>query len=201
LHRYIWILFFIASGVCKNAVIDEKELSQVLGMYKAIAKMEVPFHQVKKLKEINLPLSSDGILKVQQPDVIWEIKKPSHLVVFLTPQQIRIESGDGTEKSTQVIHRGDLGQGKESQSLQSLVSWLQMDAHQLSQEYAISRLANQEYLFEPRAKAVSPFEKLQMTLSSKKYVQHLTLFEKSGDSIEISFGEPKIEPKKLNSKN
>jgi outer membrane lipoprotein-sorting protein len=190
-------LLIITAKAASSLMETDPELQNLLSFYKKTERLETNFHQTKKMKGLKMLLNSDGKLVIQKPDqVIWEVQKPARMRAELTQQSIRLETGEGAEKTVQVLDQKSLGERKEAQSLKALKAWLEMDADLLKKDYQVTKLGPSQFLFEPFDKNSSPFEKLEMKISQGKYVQELIISEKSGDQMQISFTAPKVILKK-----
>jgi outer membrane lipoprotein-sorting protein len=202
LRCYILVLVFISSlatsvQAATTAVLQDPELAQLLSFYQSIDRLETSFHQVKRMKQMKMQLKSEGRLKIHRPDEVqWEITKPSHVLAAFDQKTVRLETGEGEQKTVQVLNRNDLSERKEAQALKSLTTWMQMDPVALSQEYEIQKLQPEYYQFTPKQKESSPFEKIELKISQKKFIRELSLFEKSGDTIQITFETPQFQIKK-----
>jgi outer membrane lipoprotein-sorting protein len=188
-----FVIWASTDSLKKNSGINLEEVSD---FYKSIDQLEVGFHQEIKLKDMKSPIKLVGILKVSQPNQIrWEILKPSHLLVNLNEKEIIVENGEGESKTVQVFKRGDMTLNKENKALESMVGWIKMDLNALKKDYGVTQFAVNEFLFVPYSKESSFFQKLKMKVTKNKNIEKITLFEKSGDLIEITFGKPKIKIK------
>lgn len=180
-------------------VVTEKELADSLRMYQSIASLDVTFKQTKILKNLDLQLKSEGRLQIfrTQHRIIWQIFKPSPVVVQLDQKEIRIESGVGKDLQKQVFKISDAPSDKATQSIRSLVTWLNLDATALAEQYSIFALKTKAYRFIPKEKSISPFQGLDMYLAEDGQLNRLVMNELSGDSLDIEFGKPRLtqEPK------
>lgn len=167
--------------------VSVEELKKTLSPYEKIEKLEVPFHQTKTLVEMKIKLESDGRLTLNRAKqtVLWEILKPSPLKVEMTATEIKLTDENGTQTL-----KTDAGPA--AQSLKSLVAWLKLDAEALAKEDDVFLVKPRVYLFKPRDRANSPFESIELTLGEKNHLKSLFMKEKSGDSMQIDFGTPKI---------
>ncbi len=181
----------LVQGAPKKAM-EKAELTSLLAYYQSITKLKARFKERKTLKDLSYPLLSEGLLTVQRPDrVVWEITKPSPLVVTLDRKELSIESGAGKTKKREAI--AVEGNDKAAESLKGLVAWLRLDPTALLEEYRIYSLGNHEYEMVPKRAGATPFDSLTMTLKEGAHLEALSIREKSGDSIVINFERPEIE--------
>lgn len=174
--------------------VAEADLAKRLQFYQSISKLSVDFKQIKTLKELGVKLESEGKLELIRPSqVIWEIKKPSRVLIRFDQKQIRIESGEGKDVSIQVVKMEDIPKGRESKSIGGLMAWLQLDAHALSEQYIVTSSQAKKLMFSPKQKDNSVFKSIELTLSSTGHLEILHIWEGSGDEIEIQFSAPRIE--------
>ena len=178
-------IWSIAAGALPGKEMTQIDLVNALKSYENVAKLEANFHQKKVLKDLDMSLMSEGRLTFARPDqVTWEILKPSPLLVELNAQEIRMHNG----KEIQTIKAG----GPQTQSLQSMITWLKLDATEIYKESEVFEVGPRHYLFKPRQINSSPFSSLDLTLSAKGFLEKFVLHEKSGDLLEIVFQTPKV---------
>ena len=173
--------------------LTREEIGKQLSIYQHLSTLKVNFKQIKDLSSIGTKLESTGkfTLIQAQKKLIWEIEKPSPLLVTLSEGEMRIESGQGKEKQIQILKMSDAGE-QGAQNLAALIAWLRLDANALFGQYTILKIGEQKFSFTPREPAKSPFQKLEMQLDKSGHVQKLFLLERSKDSITIEFGKPLI---------
>jgi hypothetical protein len=114
------------------------------------------------------------------------------VVAELDSQFMRIESGEGAQKTVQKMARSEMSSRKETQSLKSLIVWLQMEPKAILSDYHVEKLGRGHFRFEPINLQESPFKKLELHSSDGQFVDQLTIFEKSNDLISIDFKSPKV---------
>lgn len=182
-----------SAGSSQVQTITEEALAKRLHFYQSFSQLKVNFKQVKILKDLKLKLHSEGRLQVIRPDqVIWEVIQPSKILVKLNQKVIEVTSGEGAGASTQKWKISDMPKEKDAKSLGSLIAWLQLDSHALSQQYQITSSRAQTFEFIPRDMSSSPFVKLNMTLAQGGHLKSLVIDETSGDEIQIDFGTPQL---------
>lgn len=173
--------------------VTKASLGKLLAYYQSITTLSTRFKETKRLGDLALELTSEGTLTVHRPErVVWEIVKPSPVVVTLDRKQIRVETGTGASKKVETVSV-DAGGEKASLSLRNLVAWLKLDPEELSARYEIFAVGEHDYEFVPKDKTSTPFESLTMTMKQEGYVEKLLIREKAGDSIAIAFEKPRIE--------
>lgn len=195
--RFLFWLFTIILMVATSfaadltQAIDERELAKRLQFYQSIATLDVEFKQVKTLPDLKVKLESEGKLKLMRPDqVIWEITKPSRVLIQFKDRQVRVESGIGAEQSVQTWKLDDMPKGKDSKSINALMPWLQLDANALSKLYKVSSLGPNKLRFDPKEPDKSAFKRIEITLSSNGRLDLLHIEESSGDEMDIHFKTP-----------
>ncbi len=197
--------FFLKLAICVpfllvfnlvKADINESELAQVLEKYRDISSLESRFTQVKKLVDTNIKLKSEGRLKLNSPDtIVWQIDKPSKLVVTMKSKEIQIVSGEGVDQTTQTFKHGENStQEPFEKDLGALVTWLKFDPHALATEYQITKPSADTYAFEPKHSMI--FRHIEMKLANTGYAKQVTLTENSGDVLDISFENTVVTHKK-----
>jgi outer membrane lipoprotein carrier protein len=193
LINQILIQTAVFAAVAQASPVNERDLEKQLHFYKSIEELTTTFHQTKHLSEMKLDLQSDGRLTLNKPDrIIWEITKPSRLVVTISKTDVRIES----KGETQTFKFQELSQDNVANGINMLVPWLMLDAHALSETYRVTEDADHGFVFEPK-KANGSITKMILFLNDNGHLKRLKLFEASGDWIEIQFDAPKVVRKKV----
>lgn len=166
-----------------------EELEKALTLYKSIEHLEVDFKQTKTLKDMDLKLNSEGHLTVNHPNKVeWKILKPTPLTVELEKGTITINSASGTQKFSQAENPS----AKDRESFQTLLSWLRLDAREISEKYDVTKLALHNYRFEAKDPNTPVMKALEMKVAATGHVTDLKFEEASGDSVEIQFSKPKV---------
>ncbi|HMN68959.1 MAG TPA: outer membrane lipoprotein carrier protein LolA [Bdellovibrionales bacterium] len=184
-------LFTISMGLAATAfaaeTVSSPELRAALEKYRAKTRLEVDFHQVKTIADMDLKLTSSGHLSVQRPNrVEWKVTRPEVMTVVLENEKIAVTADGKTEE----FDAKQAASGKDRKSFQELLAWLKLDADILLNKYEITKLGVGRYRFQPRDKDAT-LKDLEMTLARAGHVEKLSFVEASGDHIEISFGKPK----------
>ena len=163
-------------------------LQKALGKYQEMESLEVDFHQIKSLKDVQIQLESSGHLSVSESNRIeWKVFKPEPLKVVLENNTISV----GLNGKSETFHAGDGPSGKDREGMNDLLNWLKLDAQAIMKSYDVTRLKTSTYRFVSKKKQ-STLISLNMQLSNAGYVSKLTFYEASGDEIEITFAQPKI---------
>lgn len=152
---------------------------------------EVPFKQVKMLKDLQLKLESEGFLKVHLPNKVeWKVTKPQPLELTLEENRITIRS-DGK------VDKFDASEGsvKDQKGFRDLLDWLRLDADGLLKNYKVTQLGPNRYKFESLNPGIG-MKALTMSLGKSGHVSSLSFEELGGDEILISFGHPKVKYRK-----
>ena len=207
LKNIIYVQFFLGSflipftEVKAATQVSEIELSKVLEKYRDIATLDSKFTQIKKLVDADIQLKSEGHLKLTAPDtIVWQVDKPSKMIVTMKAQEVQIVTGESSSQTTQTFKRGEGSSQKGfEKDLQDLVTWLKFDPHALATEYQITKPQANTYLFDPKHEMV--FRHIEMKLAASGYAQEVILTENSGDSLDISFAETKVTHKPAHSQS
>ena len=182
------ILLVLAALPAPASDLTEKDLSNHLKFYTAIQELKTTFQQTKHLSSMNLDLKSDGRMTIKKPDDIsWEILHPSPILVRLNKSEVKITNGD----DTQIFKFQELSQDNMARGVGLLLPWLTLDVKALSEQYKMSQEADGQFLFEPKISSVS-ISKMKLLLKKNGHLERLTLYETSGDWMEIRFGQPTI---------
>ena len=176
----------LSLNVARGVELSPVELKDRLKVYSALGSFRSQFTQLKKLKEIGVELKSSGTLTVRRPhQVIWEVKKPSPLTLKMDGKTLTISKG-GNETTT--LTGGIKG-------IDRLVAWLRLDAAEISQAYSVSRTPSGDLECRPRkAESHDPLVSIKLHLREDGTLSQLTLDERSGDQLEISFNKPENVP-------
>ncbi|MBS1961834.1 MAG: outer membrane lipoprotein carrier protein LolA [Bdellovibrionales bacterium] len=180
--------------------VSETALAEKLRFYASIKTLETDFHQVKDLRDLGMQMKSEGRLTLRRPDaVIWEVRKPARVKVELDSKGIRITSGEGKSATVQTFSSSEMSaqmqKDKATSSLHDLVAWLKLDAHALSEQYAITTTGTDargqsRFVFTP--KKPGPFASMEMELAKAGHLAKLVLNEASGDRMTLEFARPKV---------
>lgn len=198
LFRTALLFILLATALTASASAEFKpvsaaELKNALAKYRAMTHLQVAFKQKKFLKDMDMALESRGDLDIEPPSrVVYRITEPAKMTVTLTPQEIKIESGSGADRSVQTIKTGSIPGESEKRSLQAMVTWLKLDPDGLDRDYRVGKDPSGRFRFDPRVPEQSPFQNLEMQLSSEGHLKQLVMQEKSGDRIEFFFEKPKV---------
>ncbi len=167
--------------------VSEAKLEKALEKYRDIVTLESKFTQIKKLVDTEITLKSEGQLKVIAPDtIVWQIDKPSRIVVTLRTKEIQIESGEGSSKSIQKFKRNEKSKSEAfEKDIQALMMWLKFDPHALISDYKITQSSSEVFAFEPKHLMI--FKHIELHLASSGYVREMLLTENSGDTLDIFF--------------
>lgn len=194
----LWLCCLAQGSQVQAATLTEKQLSERLAQYRSISRLEATFKQTKTIKDLDVQIKSEGRFVLEKGGKVqWEILKPSHVVISMNHEVVKIQTDgeNGKEIQTQTVHFNDLPSKKVAQSLSGLMVWLNLDSHELASKYDVSKEKN-EFRFTPREKkSFDPFQNLLMALDAHGHVKEVKILENSGDFIDIEFGNPKITPK------
>jgi outer membrane lipoprotein-sorting protein len=188
----LFILFFQGAWA-KYAPLTEGELTQKLHQYQSISSIESTFHQVKSIKDMGIEIKSEGHFRVKRPrDIMWQIIKPSAVTISMHDNEIKIETGKGSDLQTQTYKLSEMPSGKMAESMTGLMDWLDLNAHRLYNQYTVFLETKNVFKFIPKKKDTSPFQNLEMHLNLSGFINEIQILENSGDSIDIQFDSPKI---------
>ncbi len=202
--KRIAISLFLGPTIVFSAQIksvSEVQLSHRLKFYSQLTSFETNFTQIKTLKDLKMNLKSKGKLSVERPHrVNWVITEPAPVSVLMDQEKVVVKMGEGSDAQTQIFKMSDLSTQDGFSSLATITSWMKLDAQQLSKDYEVTEDTKDLYTFKPKNKTDSLFESLEMSLAKSGYLKSLKIFEKSGDSLEIQFSEPKVSSSKVAAK-
>lgn len=186
------LLHFMASHVVAAATpqpVSVEELSQALKQYRSLEGLDVAFKQTKTLKDMDIKLHSDGHLSLSLPDKVeWKILKPTPLTVVLEKEKITINSASGS----QVFSQAENPSAKDRQGFLTLLTWLKLDATEISEKYRVTKTGPRQFRFEAKNPQEPVLKALEMKLATSGYVSELFFHEVSGDDVTIIFGKPKV---------
>jgi hypothetical protein len=173
--------------------VSAKSLSLALHRYAGIQELQVPFKQTKIFKDIPTRLRSEGELHVVRPDSLtWTITKPSLVSVEIKGSTVTIASGTGSDRTVQTFKASSNEKDPQARSLQAVASWFSLDPSALTKDYSVKELGSNRFQFVPRDPSATPFESLDLSLSGDGKIKDTIIHERSGDRLEIVFGEPRI---------
>ena len=175
--------------------LSENELSQALRFYHSLSDLQVSFEQTKSLKDLQIQLHAKGNMHFHAPDhLVWKITEPAPVTVTIEKSQMRIESGKGSQATLQTLDLQHLSATDSSQNLAALRSWLSLDAQQIAKDNVIEKLSAGHFKFTPIESGgkKSLFTDLEMSLGKNGHLEHFIMHERSGDSLDLQFADPKI---------
>ena len=186
--RVLLLISAVSFTAKADSPLNLEQLRTLFKPYESVSELQVSFQQRKTISGLKKPLLSEGELRLQKPDFVqWTVLKPSFLRIEMQKKQMRLETGsDPKNKRTQVLSESETG------SLTSLVAWMRMDAGLLAEQYQVTSLGSRRYAFVPKNPASFPMEKMEIEMGAQDFLKTLTLFEKSGDRIEITFATPQV---------
>src|SRR5438552_4194866 len=113
--------------------LSEAELALKLRQYQSISTLKASFKQTKTLKDMGVVIKSEGHFTVTRPrQVVWEVVKPSSVLITMNEKQVIIRTGKGGDAHIQVFKLKDMPSAKATQSMIGLMAWLDLDAKELS---------------------------------------------------------------------
>lgn len=187
--KFIFILAMqcMLSSAGASSAFDAVALKRVLSKYQSMSSLQVAFKQTKTLKDIQLKLESEGVLKVQLPNKVeWKITKPQPLEMMLDQETITLSSDGKTS-----VFRMSEGSTKDQRAFHAMLNWLRLDADALLKDYDVTELGKNRYRFAAK-KGDTGMKALIMTVNKNGHVETLTFEEIAGDEILIRFGAPKV---------
>lgn len=192
----IMFLLMASAVASPGEPVNAAALAKALRIYRDVSELSVKFKQIKTFKDISAPLHSEGELRIVRPDlVVWSFTRPSPLELRLTSEEIKITSVGDSGPTTRTFRRDQLTSTGDAKRLQALMVWLNLDPVALSKSHSIVRHPNGVYSFTPLTPGTDPFARLEMALNSRGELQHLIIYERSGDKLEFSFAKPNLKTK------
>lgn len=203
-RKKVWFLFWVVIFIFPALVtfttawsappkkIGAAELEERVKFYRKIKKLKVAFKQVKRLKDDDLRVKSEGVLTLVGGDqAIWEIVKPSYTKIAITPATIQITTKDmGGKESTETLNVASDLPKRSVVAIATLTTWLRFDVRRLTKEYEIESIATDSFRFVPKLGDDFLFKEIVVTLSKNNHLKKLLFTERSDDSIVIEFAEP-----------
>ncbi len=190
-----WVIpLFFAAFAYGTESVTEREFTEKLHFYQSIKSLHSRFKQTKRMKEMGVELTAEGTLTLTPPNaLLWEITRPSRLVVHYDGKKMRIESGTGKDVTVQTFGTTALDPGNSNaHGLNTLLAWLRFDAQYLYKQYRITKVNERIYRFEPLHTEGAPFRNITMTLNPAGHVEHLEMEEVSQDTLKIDFATPRV---------
>lgn len=194
----MWFItcLLVLNSVLAGAPLSEIELDKILFRYKFLETISADFSQIKTVKDADIVLTSKGRFEIKLPhSVVWEILEPSPVRIQMDASEIQILKGSGPTQEKTVLKIAEGNSEELSRNLAQMMSWLKLDAHLLYSQYTVTKTEKQVMEFLPKSQG--PFEKLILKLDKKGHVREAHITEKSGDSMELHFGPPRIVNKKI----
>jgi outer membrane lipoprotein-sorting protein len=168
-----------------------RELDQRLKLYRSVSEIEASFKQTKHIRDMDLEIHSSGNFKIKRPhQITWQVSKPSHVLVEMSPKEIKITSGTGPSATSQSLKMDQVTQEEDLRNIQMLGIWLNLESAELSAAYNILKEGPETFRFSPKETKRTPFKSLKMKLSARGHLKKLWLEETSGDSLTLEFGTP-----------
>ena len=189
--------FLVLSASSLAAPVSESDLADRLKFYRSVQSLDVRFSQTKKIVDAGMEIASEGRLRLGNPaggengTVVWEITKPAPVRITLDGKGIDIVNGTGAQASHQHFSSSDMPQEGSAGSFSSLGAWLKLDAHAISENYAVESSESGRYRFTPK-KSGGPFAKLELEIGRLGHLERLNIFERSGDEITLRFSKPTV---------
>lgn len=191
------LLMPVFGAAHESQPLDREALRQRLKFYSQVNELETTFSQTKFLSDMGVELKSEGRFQLRRPQqVVWEIVKPGRVRIEMTRDEIVVTSGEGASQSKRVLKVSAIPDEKDIKSLKNLVSWLELDAQALSEEYSVFAVGKQAFRFVPKNAKLSAFKELEMTLANGGHLSRLVIHEPSGDRMDITFGTPRKKHRK-----
>lgn len=189
--RLIKICFAIHGFVAAaTAFAEPTTIDKLFKHYQDLKVFEADFKQKKLLRQEDLELESSGTLHVALGKaLLYEVKAPGRLAVFLDDQALEIRSGDGKKatKSRYELQGGAYSE-KIADNLKELTALLAMDRAALDKSYTVTAEPGKIVLTPVRPRQ---FVRVVMTLGSGLWLRRLDIEERSGDQMVLDFAEPK----------
>lgn len=191
--RLINICLAIHAFVAPTAALAQGPLvDRIFQYYQGLASFEVDFTQSKTLRAEGITLDSRGALRVALGRaLLYEIKAPGRLAVFLDDQALEVRSGVGAKatRSRYLLKGGEYSE-KIAENLKELTALLAMNRAQLDQAYKVSEEPGRLLLVPAVPKQ---FVKVVMTVEAgaSPWIKRIEIEEKSGDQMALEFEAPR----------
>lgn len=158
--------------------------------YQDLKAFEANFKQKKLLKQEGLEIDSSGRLSVALGTaLLYEIKAPGRLAVFLDQDHLEIRSGEGAKatKNKYALKGGEYSE-KIAENVKELTALLAMNRTELDKTYAVTEEHGKLVLTPANPKQ---FVRVVMTLGTGDWIRRIDIEERSGDSMALDFEEPR----------
>ena len=164
----------------------EKELKQ----YKTISALQARFEQIKKLKDADVAIKSSGDLSLKSEAgksvIDWIVRKPAFLQLHITESSLEL-SQDPNTPGKPIVDSKDA----QAKILRPIYAWLSMNSALIEEQFNVTRCGSL-FNLTPKAGKDSPLARISMGLDKDGLVRGVTLLEKSGDSLKITFLDTKV---------
>ncbi len=170
------------------------QLEKELGHYKEIAGLEAHFQQVKEFKALKISLKSEGKFRMSRENgqavVEWQILKPAFLKLKISEKSLEIFEQPGQAGKPLLEN-----QTMQAKVLKPLYAWLSMNGRFIAEQYDVFPEGKGKFRLQPKEKD-APINSVVIALGTNQLVEKVTIMERSGDDIKISFTETKTESRK-----
>jgi hypothetical protein len=183
--------------VARPALAAASPVDRIFDFYRSLKTFTADFEQVKTLKAEGLTLKSSGRLTVTLGSaLLWEIRKPAHLAVFVGRERLVIQSGDGAaQKTTTYALKAAAYSEKLAEGLRELTPLLAMDRAALEERYTVTDSyapAHPTMQITLRPKTVRQFSKVDLVRADgyDAWIESIYIDEASGDTMRLTFAKP-----------
>jgi hypothetical protein len=158
--------------------------------YRRLGAFTADFKQTKELKLEGLTLKASGTLSVAMGRaVLWQIREPAPLAVFVDGRKLRIESGAGATAAVAVYDLKAAGYSEKiAESMRELTSLLSLDYDKVNESYQIAADGGVVTLT-PRKQ--HQFSKVRIVVKDGRTIARIEIDELSGDRLLLDFAAPK----------
>lgn len=182
------------SAAPAQAPAPDARLDAIFEHYQSLKDFKADFKQVKQLTSEGLELKSNGTLTVSfGRALLWDVKAPGRLTVFLSPELLEIRAGEGARQTKNKYDlKSSAASEKIVESLKELTALLSMNREEVAKQYVVGS--------EGEALTLTPkkprqFARVRMTPfasanAKAPWIDRIDIDEVSGDKLLLDFDAP-----------
>ncbi len=185
--------------------LSAEQLAVELKKVPRLALLKGRFKQNKKISEFDLNLSTEGEFEIHQPQapssqnpksqtevatnpfkLLWKVVKPELTDICIDKTNVVITTTDLKGiKQTRKIPVNELASS--SQSLPLLFKLFQLDPHDLTQSFLVSKVTSDDFILIPRPETGVSISQIKLHFNKKGLIENTEIIEKNNDTLNINF--------------
>lgn len=188
IHLFVLALCAASSGRAEPAAMDK-----VFKYYQDLKTFDANFKQTKLLSQEKLELKSEGTLRVSLGHgLLYEIKSPGRLTVFLDQDKLEIHAGEGAAAtvSRYALSGGEYSE-KIAENLHELTALLAMNRQELAKTYEVTEDKATPGTLALTPKVARQFSRVVMVVEPAAWIKRIEIEERSGDRMVLDFEAPR----------